>query len=82
MSNLLCLAVAAYRLMKHSVPVGRCDEARGRKLRVETIFGHQHQVRKTTDDDAGADILQRHREVRQLQTTRQGVGESFIPYTD
>lgn len=53
------------------LPVGRCDEAGGRKLRIEAVFGHQHQVRKTADNDAGADVLQTHREVRQPPAARQ-----------
>lgn len=44
-----------------AVPVGRCDEARGRKLRVETVFGDQHQVRKTAYYNTGADVLQTDR---------------------
>lgn len=44
-----------------AVPVGGRDEAGGRKLGVQTVFGHEHQVRETPDGDTGADVLQTDR---------------------
>lgn len=63
-----CLSVHVGRGGRDAARIGRHDKVLCRQLRVEAVFGHQHQVRHSAQHDATTDILEQGT-TRQLQTT-------------